>query len=255
MFQVALRNLSFAAPTLARTAAAVPKEVACDISRHIISRHANPARFASRWLATVPAASSAAAASVSAPFKEPFREKPQSLSLPTEKRINRDFSPPPGYKGLLLRLLGYYSQEAMDIRGARALYGQISDRADDEAFLKGEGLQKLFLQFWASRHNCQSDVNMLISKWMKELEKNFYGAASAYDKAMQPTAASDDLPKALWSVHACYLWVVVNACLGLPAMARYVRREIASLAMTESISDKAPDANDAKEAVAAGGSI
>lgn len=33
---------------------------------------------------------------------------------------------------------------------------------------------------------------------MKELEKNFYGAVAAYDVAMQPAAAQDELAKALW---------------------------------------------------------
>jgi hypothetical protein len=33
---------------------------------------------------------------------------------------------------------------------------------------------------------------------MKELEKNFYGAVTAYDKAMQPDAAQDELARAIW---------------------------------------------------------
>ena len=39
---------------------------------------------------------------------------------------------------------------------------------------------------------------MLFSKWMKELEKIFYGSVVAYDTAMKPEAARDELAKALW---------------------------------------------------------
>jgi cytochrome b pre-mRNA-processing protein 3 len=39
---------------------------------------------------------------------------------------------------------------------------------------------------------------MLFSKWMKELEKIFYGAVVAYDTAMKSEATKDELPKALW---------------------------------------------------------
>lgn len=39
---------------------------------------------------------------------------------------------------------------------------------------------------------------MLISKWMKQLEKNFYGAVTAYDTAMQSEAPQDELARALW---------------------------------------------------------
>lgn len=38
----------------------------------------------------------------------------------------------------------------------------------------------------------------MFSKWMKELEKMFYGAVKAYDEAMKPEASKDDLAQALW---------------------------------------------------------
>ncbi|CAI7917453.1 unnamed protein product [Closterium sp. NIES-53] len=41
-------------------------------------------------------------------------------------------------------------------------------------------------------------VKMLVSKWMRELERSFYGAAAAYDAAVAPGASADALPKALW---------------------------------------------------------
>lgn len=39
---------------------------------------------------------------------------------------------------------------------------------------------------------------MSASSYLRDLEKNFYGAASAYDDATAPTAAPGDLPQALW---------------------------------------------------------
>lgn len=41
-------------------------------------------------------------------------------------------------------------------------------------------------------------VTVLISKWMKELEKNFYGACLAYDGALKPEAPKGALESALW---------------------------------------------------------
>lgn len=44
----------------------------------------------------------------------------------------------PGLGGMILGALGYYGKESRLIMGARSLYGHISRRADDEAFLGGQ---------------------------------------------------------------------------------------------------------------------
>lgn len=41
-------------------------------------------------------------------------------------------------------------------------------------------------------------VNLLLTKWMKELEKIFYGNIVAYDAAMSPEAKHDDLANVIW---------------------------------------------------------
>ena len=41
-------------------------------------------------------------------------------------------------------------------------------------------------------------VNLLLSKWMRELEKVFYGNIVAFDTAMLPEAKPDDLQTAIW---------------------------------------------------------
>ncbi|KAK8943499.1 hypothetical protein KSP40_PGU000615 [Platanthera guangdongensis] len=41
-------------------------------------------------------------------------------------------------------------------------------------------------------------VNLLLIKWMKELEKIFYGNIVVYDDAMKPDAKHDELTNAIW---------------------------------------------------------
>ncbi|KAJ0098930.1 hypothetical protein Patl1_20681 [Pistacia atlantica] len=44
----------------------------------------------------------------------------------------------------------------------------------------------------------KAGVNLLLSKWMKELEKIFYGNIVAYDAAMLPEAKQDELQNVIW---------------------------------------------------------
>lgn len=41
-------------------------------------------------------------------------------------------------------------------------------------------------------------VNLLLIKWMKDLEKIFYGNIVAYDAAMLPEAKQDELQNVIW---------------------------------------------------------
>lgn len=41
-------------------------------------------------------------------------------------------------------------------------------------------------------------VNLLLLKWMKELEKIFYGNVVAYDAALLPEAKKDELQTVIW---------------------------------------------------------
>lgn len=41
-------------------------------------------------------------------------------------------------------------------------------------------------------------VNLLLTRWMKDLEKIFYGNIVAYDSAMLPEAKPDELANAIW---------------------------------------------------------
>ena len=41
-------------------------------------------------------------------------------------------------------------------------------------------------------------VNLLLTKWMKDLEKIFYGNIVAYDAALLPEAKPDELQYVIW---------------------------------------------------------
>lgn len=41
-------------------------------------------------------------------------------------------------------------------------------------------------------------VNLLLTRWMKDLEKIFYGNIVAYNSAMLPEAGKDELPNVIW---------------------------------------------------------
>lgn len=178
---------------------------------------------------------------------------------------------PKGIGGFALKILGYYSRESRLLRGARTLHQRIASQAESPALYATFKLEKTFrtthamlvLHTWMclvrlraegkdgsdfgqflydvynqdlERRVVAAGVKMLFSKWIKELEKMFYGAVMAYDKAMQPEASKDDLACTLWrNVFAEDDSLMPTGELAIPVqnLARYVRREIACLTMTD----------------------
>lgn len=53
----------------------------------------------------------------------------------------------------------------------------------------------------------QWQVNLLLSKWMKELEKILYGNIVAFDAALLPEAKQDELQNVIWR------WDILQPCL------------------------------------------
>ncbi|MQM07516.1 hypothetical protein Taro_040351 [Colocasia esculenta] len=93
-------------------------------------------------------------------------------------------------------------------------------------------------------------VNLLLTKWMKDLEKIFYGNIVAYDSAMSTEAKNDDLLNVVWrnvfaddgspmpdgaAADAVKAFFLLNlCCLASPfALSRYVRRESTCLSLTD----------------------
>lgn len=85
----------------------------------------------------------------------------------------------------------------------------------------------------------KAGVNLLLTRWMKDLEKIFYGNIVAYDTAMLPEAKPDELPNVIWRN------VFSDGDSSMPkddakqaakAMARYAHREASCLSLTGSAS-------------------
>ncbi|KAL3700392.1 hypothetical protein R1sor_018414 [Riccia sorocarpa] len=198
--------------------------------------------------------------------------KPRSLGLDSSSPLRVSDPPPNGLSGVALKLLGFYSRESQLIRGTKTLYARISSHADTPELYADFGLQKSFrtthavllVHVWLTLVRLRAEgkdgakvaqslyelfnhdlekrivgegVKMLISKWMKQLERNFYGAVEAYDAAMQPSADKDALARALWrNVFAEDDSPMPTGVEAAPvkSFARYVRREAACLALTDS---------------------
>eukprot|EP00249_Psilotum_nudum_P003846 c17346_g1_i2 orf=464-1315(+) len=196
---------------------------------------------------------------------------PCSLVLPLDSKLRVVDPEHIGLRGLALRILGFHSRQSKLIRGAHILYSRITNQVEKPEFYAGFNLEKSFrtthallvLHMWmclarlrVEDKNCTefgqflyeifnhdveqrvatAGVKMLLSKWMKELEKMFYGAVLVYDAAMQPEASRDDLPRALWRN------VFAEDDSGMPigplvipvqALASYTRRELTCLSLTD----------------------
>ncbi|KAF2315837.1 hypothetical protein P3X46_023635 [Hevea brasiliensis] len=61
----------------------------------------------------------------------------------------------------------------------------------------GQYLYEIYIDDVALRVS-KAGVNLLFTKWMKELEKIFYGNIVAYDAPLLPEAKSDELVKVVW---------------------------------------------------------
>ncbi|KAH9329621.1 hypothetical protein KI387_001729, partial [Taxus chinensis] len=162
-----------------------------------------------------------------------FLSKPCSLALHANSKF---WVHEPEYKGIhyfFLKLLLYYSKESRSIRNANVLYKRIVyqvDRSDiydtfnlEKCFrttfallvlhtwlclsrLKAEGKEGIeFGQYLYEHYNrdlelrvASAGVNLLLTTWMKDLEKIFYGNCAAYDAAVRPEATKDELPRVIW---------------------------------------------------------
>eukprot|EP00192_Tetraselmis_astigmatica_P013456 CAMPEP_0117655458 /NCGR_PEP_ID=MMETSP0804-20121206/4289_1 /TAXON_ID=1074897 /ORGANISM="Tetraselmis astigmatica, Strain CCMP880" /LENGTH=320 /DNA_ID=CAMNT_0005461809 /DNA_START=75 /DNA_END=1037 /DNA_ORIENTATION=- len=169
----------------------------------------------------------------------------------------------------LLWLGGYYTKESQANRGGKLLLDVIMEQATNPAVFQGfmleaeqfpckQGLISLHVWLCLTRLRLEgkqgqqvsqtlydlfqedvearvraAGVKVRISKWLTELEQRFLGAATAYDKALKvPDMAESKalLTEALWR----------NVYNGEGEMSqahilqRYVRRELACLAITDS---------------------
>ncbi|XP_057796334.1 uncharacterized protein LOC131012397 [Salvia miltiorrhiza] len=197
-----------------------------------------------------------------------FWSKPRSLALAADSpyRIND-----PQYKGIrrfILKLMLFYSKQSQFIRWANAIYVRVRYQVDRRAIYDVFSLEQTFkttfsllvLHMWLCLRRLKEEgkdgvelgqylfeiynhdlelrvskagVNLLLSKWMKELEKIFYGNIVAYDAAI---GKHDDLQNVIWrNVYSDdgTSKPSKGALVSVQAFTRYVRREASSLSLTD----------------------
>lgn len=200
-----------------------------------------------------------------------FWWKSCSLALPPDSRMRVEEPHFEGIKYVMLKMMLFYSKQSKYIRGANVVYRRIKYQVDKPAIYYVFCLEKTFkntfalfvLHMWlflrrmidegedGKQFNSylyeiynrdlefrvrQVGVNLLLKKWMKDLEKIFYGNVMAYVEALKPEAEKEQLENVLWRNVFSKDGSPPSdptAIAAVQAMARYVRRESACLAMTE----------------------
>ncbi|KAK9144561.1 hypothetical protein Sjap_004464 [Stephania japonica] len=213
-------------------------------------------------------ASAAAAATATANLNKMLRWKPCSLALPLDSPLRVEEPKYEGFRHVMLKLLLFYSKQSKSIRGANVVYKRITSQVDKPIIYNVFNLEKTFkttfslliIHMWLCLRRLKEEgkegvefgqyiyeiyhhdlelrvskagVNLLLSKWMKELEKIFYGNIIAYDAAMLPEAKQDELSNMIWRNVFSDDGSPMPDAAALPAMARYVRREYTCMMLTD----------------------
>ncbi|XP_034711740.1 ubiquinol-cytochrome-c reductase complex assembly factor 1-like isoform X1 [Vitis riparia] len=204
-------------------------------------------------------------------FNEMFWSKPCSLALAQDSPLRVEEPKYEGIRHIIFKMLLFYSKQSKSIRGANVVYRRIASQVDKPAIYNAFNLEKTFkttfslliLHMWLCLRRLKEDgkegvefgqylyeiynhdvelrvskagVNLLLTRWMKDLEKIFYGNIVAYDAAMLPEARPDELPNVIWKniFSDDGLSKPNDAAAGaVQAMARYARRECSCLSLTD----------------------
>ncbi|EPS68742.1 hypothetical protein M569_06023, partial [Genlisea aurea] len=197
-----------------------------------------------------------------------FWTKPCSLALPSDSPYRIEEPQYDGIKRFIFTLLLYYSKQSQFIRWANVVYRRVQFQVDKPAIYDVFSLEKTFkttfsllvLHMWLCLRRLKEEgkdgvelgqylyeiynhdvelrvskagVNLLLTKWMKELERIFYGNIAAYDKAI---GSQDDLQDVIWRnifSEDGKPKPSEGVLLPVQAMARYIRREATSLSLTD----------------------
>ncbi|XP_042507010.1 ubiquinol-cytochrome-c reductase complex assembly factor 1 [Macadamia integrifolia] len=200
-----------------------------------------------------------------------FWSKPSSLALAPDSPLRIEEPKYEGFRRIMLKLLLFYSKQSKSIRGANVIYRRIISQVDKQPIYDVFYLEKTFkttfsllvLHMWLCLHRLKEEgkegvelgqyvyeiynhdlelrvskagVNLLLSRWMKDLEKIFYGNVVAYNAAVLPEARQDELQKVIWrNVFSDDGSPMPNdaASVAVQAMTRYVRRESYCLSLTD----------------------
>ncbi|CAL5366772.1 unnamed protein product [Camellia sinensis] len=162
-----------------------------------------------------------------------FWSKPCSLALAPDSPLKVEEPKYEGIRYIFLKLMLFYSKQSKSIRGANVVYRRIISQVDKPAIYNVFSLEKTFkttfsllvLHMWLCLHRLKQEanegvefgqylyeiynhdvelrvsragVNLLLTRWMKDLEKIFYGNVVAYDAALLPEAKQHELENVLW---------------------------------------------------------
>ncbi|KAK4340855.1 hypothetical protein RND71_039356 [Anisodus tanguticus] len=162
-----------------------------------------------------------------------FWSKPHSLVLAPDSQFRVEDPQYEGFKRFLFKLMLFYSKQSKSIRGANVIYRRVIHQVDRPAIYDVFSLEKTFkttfsllvIHMWLCLRRLKQEgkegvelgqylyeiynhdvelrvskagVNLLLIKWMKDLEKIFYGNIVAYDAAMLPEAKQDELQNVIW---------------------------------------------------------
>ncbi|GMI95367.1 hypothetical protein like AT5G51220 [Hibiscus trionum] len=200
-----------------------------------------------------------------------FRSNPCSLAIPRGSPLRVEDPKYEGLKHILLKMMLFYSKQSKSIRGANVIYRRVLSQVDKPAIYEVFNLEKTFqtsfsllvLHMWLCLRRLKAEgkegvelgqyvyeiynhdvelrvskagVNLLLTKWMKELEKIFYGNIVAYDAALLPEATREELTEVIWRNIFSDDGTSkpdAGALRTVQAMERYVRREVSCLALTD----------------------
>ncbi|KAF7824824.1 ubiquinol-cytochrome-c reductase complex assembly factor 1 [Senna tora] len=200
-----------------------------------------------------------------------FWAKPCSLALAKDSPLRIEEPNFEGFKRFFLRLMLFYSKQSKSIRGANVVYRRIISQVDKPPIYEAFNLEKTFkttfsllvLHMWLCLRRLKQEgkegvefgqylyemynhdvelrvskagVNLLLTKWMKDLEKIFYGNIVAYDAALLPEAKPNDFTHVIWrNIFSDDGSSPPDdaALRTVQAMARYARREVSCLSLTD----------------------
>ncbi|XWS60131.1 hypothetical protein CRYUN_Cryun07bG0008100 [Craigia yunnanensis] len=162
-----------------------------------------------------------------------FWSKPCSLALAEHSPLRVEDPKYEGIKRFILKMMLFYSKQSKSIRGANVIYRRVLSQVDKPAIYEVFNLEKTFkmtfsllvLHMWLCLRRLKAEgkdgvelgqylyetynhdvelrvskagVNLLLTKWMKELEKIFCGNIVAYDAALLPEATQEELADVIW---------------------------------------------------------
>eukprot|EP00887_Chlorella_sp_A99_P006139 scaffold22.g6139.t1 len=188
-----------------------------------------------------------------------FSFSPRSLEFPRLPADPLPGEPPSLLRRVLLTFGGFYSKESTYMRAAQGLFQSVVEQGTNPALAQVLGLPPGFqsthtllsLHVWlllcrlrpegqdgkvlaqALYDDFQSDVEdrVRLQKQLTELEKQFYGSSMAYDRAMA------GMGEELWQALHRNVYAQEQSKQGAAqALERYLKMELACLAMTPSAS-------------------